>query len=137
MTYFYYKTNTWNSQPQISEETINLWKHLADKSNWRITQLPNGYYQTEYQDIEKDNWYDVTRRETIKGAEQAGMVGINVPIPVPVGHHSFGGWDDSLFGDTAIYGPEGMRFYTKQKVITSRWPDPTSSQVDLGFPQNS
>tara|TARA_Y100001938_G_scaffold144370_1_gene218811 strand:+ start:634 stop:924 length:291 start_codon:yes stop_codon:yes gene_type:complete len=71
MTYFYYKTNTWNSQPQISEETINLWKHLADKSNWRITQLPNGYYQTEYQDIEKDNWYDVTRRETIKGAEQA------------------------------------------------------------------
>ncbi len=71
MTYFYYKTNTWNSQPQISEETINLWKHLADKTNWRIVQLPNGYYQTEYQDIEKDNWYDVTRRETIKGAEQA------------------------------------------------------------------
>ena len=68
---------------------------------------------------------------------QAGMVGINVPIPVPVGYHSFGGWDDSLFGDTAMYGPEGMRFYTKQKVITSRWPDPTSSQVDLGFPQNS
>ena len=68
---------------------------------------------------------------------QAGMVGINVPIPVPVGYHSFGGWDDSLFGDTAMYGPEGMRFYTKQKVITSRWPDPTSSQVDLGFPQNT
>lgn len=68
---------------------------------------------------------------------QAGMVGINVSIPVPVGYHSFGGWDDSLFGDTAMYGPEGMRFYTKQKVITSRWPDPTSSQVDLGFPQNT
>ena len=68
---------------------------------------------------------------------QAGMVGINVPIPVPVGYHSFGGWDDSLFGDTAMYGPEGMRFYTKQKVITSRWPDPTSSQIDLGFPQNT
>ena len=44
------------------------------------------------------------------------MVGINVPIPVPVGYHSFGGWDDSLFGDTAMYGPEGMRFYTKQKL---------------------
>ena len=68
---------------------------------------------------------------------QAGMVGINVPIPVPVGYHSFGGWDDSLFGDTAMYGPEVMRFYTKQKVITSRWPDPTSSQIDLGFPQNT
>ena len=68
---------------------------------------------------------------------QAGMVGINVPIPVPVGYHSFGGWDESLFGDTAMYGPEGMRFFTKQKVITSRWPDPTTSQVDLGFPQNT
>ncbi|MEE2682457.1 MAG: CoA-acylating methylmalonate-semialdehyde dehydrogenase [Actinomycetota bacterium] len=68
---------------------------------------------------------------------QAGMVGINVPIPVPVGYHSFGGWDDSLFGDTAMYGPEGIHFFTKQKVITSRWPDPTSSQVDLGFPKNT
>ena len=77
-----------------------------------------------------------TAREFQKNV-QAGMVGINVPIPVPVGYHSFGGWDDSLFGDTAMYGPEGMRFYTKQKVITSRWPDPTSSQVDLGFPQNT
>ncbi len=67
---------------------------------------------------------------------QAGMVGINVPIPVPVGYHSFGGWDDSLFGDTAMYGPEGMHFFTKQKVVTSRWPDPTTSQVDLGFPRN-
>ena len=68
---------------------------------------------------------------------QAGMVGINVPIPVPVGYHSFGGWNDSLFGDTAMYGPEGMHFFTKQKVVTSRWPDPTTSQVDLGFPRNS
>ena len=72
MTYFYYKTNTWHSQPQISEETINLWKHLADKTNWRITQLPNGFYQTEYQGIDNDDtWYDVTRRETIEGAEKA------------------------------------------------------------------
>jgi hypothetical protein len=68
---FYYQTRTWNSQPQISEETINLWKHLAEKKNWRITQLPNGFYQTEYQDPNEDTWNDVTRRETIEGAEQA------------------------------------------------------------------
>ncbi len=66
----------------------------------------------------------------------AGMVGINVPIPVPVGYHSFGGWKDSLFGDTHMYGPEGVRFFTRAKVITSRWPDPATSSVDLGFPQN-
>ena len=68
---FYYQTRSWNSQPQISEETINLWKHLADKKNWRITQLPNGFYQTEYQDPNEDTWNDVTRRETIEGAEKA------------------------------------------------------------------
>jgi malonate-semialdehyde dehydrogenase (acetylating)/methylmalonate-semialdehyde dehydrogenase len=67
---------------------------------------------------------------------EAGMVGINVPIPVPVGYHSFGGWNDSLFGDSTMYGPEGMRFFTRPKVITSRWPDPSTSSVDLGFPQN-
>ena len=67
---------------------------------------------------------------------EAGMVGINVPIPVPVGYHSFGGWNDSLFGDTTMYGPEGLRFYTRPKVVTSRWPDPATSSVDLGFPQN-
>ena len=66
----------------------------------------------------------------------AGMVGINVPIPVPVGYHSFGGWKDSLFGDTTMYGPEGIRFYTKPKVMTTRWPDPATSSVDLGFPIN-
>ncbi len=66
----------------------------------------------------------------------AGMVGINVPVPVPVGYHSFGGWKDSLFGDTTMYGPEGIRFYTRAKVITSRWPDPAQSRVDLGFPTN-
>jgi hypothetical protein len=71
MTYFYYKTNTWgNSNPQVSEETINFWKHLVEKKNWRITQLPNGFYQTEYKDQE-DNWNDVTRRETIESAEAA------------------------------------------------------------------
>ncbi len=66
---------------------------------------------------------------------QAGMVGINVPIPVPVAYYSFGGWKDSLFGDTHIYGPEGINFYTRGKVVTSRWPDPATSKVDLGFPQ--
>jgi malonate-semialdehyde dehydrogenase (acetylating)/methylmalonate-semialdehyde dehydrogenase len=66
---------------------------------------------------------------------QAGMVGINVPIPVPVAYYSFGGWKNSLFGDTHIYGPEGIEFYTRGKVVTSRWPDPATSKVDLGFPQ--
>ena len=66
---------------------------------------------------------------------QAGMVGINVPIPVPVAYYSFGGWKSSLFGDAHVYGPEGINFYTRGKVVTSRWPDPATSQVDLGFPQ--
>ena len=66
---------------------------------------------------------------------QAGMVGINVPIPVPVAYYSFGGWKNSLFGDRHIYGPEGIDFYTRSKVVTSRWPDPKTSKVDLGFPQ--
>ncbi len=66
----------------------------------------------------------------------AGMVGVNVPIPVPVGYHSFGGWKQSLFGDTHMYGPEGIHFFTKAKVVTSRWPDPADSVVDLGFPRN-
>jgi malonate-semialdehyde dehydrogenase (acetylating)/methylmalonate-semialdehyde dehydrogenase len=66
---------------------------------------------------------------------QAGMVGINVPIPVPVAYYSFGGWKDSLFGDLHMYGPEGVQFYTRSKVITSRWPDPGTSKVDLGFPR--
>src|SRR5690348_1654413 len=64
-----------------------------------------------------------------------GMVGINVPIPVPVAYYSFGGWKNSLFGDLHIYGPEGIQFYTRGKVVTSRWPDPATSKVDLGFPQ--
>ncbi len=64
-----------------------------------------------------------------------GMVGINVPIPVPVAYYSFGGWKNSLFGDRHIYGPEGIDFYTRTKAVTSRWPDPATSRVDLGFPQ--
>jgi malonate-semialdehyde dehydrogenase (acetylating)/methylmalonate-semialdehyde dehydrogenase len=65
----------------------------------------------------------------------AGMVGVNVAIPVPVGFHSFGGWKSSLFGDSAMYGPEGIRFYTRPKVVTTRWPDPSTSEIDLGFPR--
>jgi malonate-semialdehyde dehydrogenase (acetylating)/methylmalonate-semialdehyde dehydrogenase len=65
----------------------------------------------------------------------AGMVGVNVPIPVPVAYYSFGGWKASLFGDTHMYGPEGVNFYTRAKVVTSRWPDPATSSVDLGFPR--
>jgi len=68
---FFYQTRSWGSQPQVSEDTINLWRHLSNKKSWRITQLPNGFYQTEYQGIEEDNWYDVTRRETIESAEAA------------------------------------------------------------------
>ena len=66
---------------------------------------------------------------------EVGMVGINVPIPVPMAYYSFGGWKASLFGDLHMYGPEGIQFYTRAKVVTSRWPDPASSKVDLGFPQ--
>jgi malonate-semialdehyde dehydrogenase (acetylating)/methylmalonate-semialdehyde dehydrogenase len=66
---------------------------------------------------------------------EAGMVGVNVPIPVPVGYYSFGGWKQSLFGDTHMYGPDGIHFYTRQKVVTARWPDPGTSAVDLGFPR--
>jgi malonate-semialdehyde dehydrogenase (acetylating)/methylmalonate-semialdehyde dehydrogenase len=67
---------------------------------------------------------------------EVGLVGINVPIPVPVAYYSFGGWKASLFGDLHMYGPEGVQFYTKAKVVTSRWPDPSTSKVDLGFPQS-
>jgi malonate-semialdehyde dehydrogenase (acetylating)/methylmalonate-semialdehyde dehydrogenase len=66
---------------------------------------------------------------------QAGMVGINVAIPVPVAYYSFGGWKASLFGDRHISGTEGVDFYTRTKAVTARWPDPATSAVDLGFPQ--
>jgi malonate-semialdehyde dehydrogenase (acetylating)/methylmalonate-semialdehyde dehydrogenase len=66
---------------------------------------------------------------------EVGMIGVNVAIPVPVSYYSFGGWRASLFGDTHMYGPEGIRFYTRAKVVTTRWPDPEASTVDLGFPR--
>ncbi|HEY1572374.1 MAG TPA: CoA-acylating methylmalonate-semialdehyde dehydrogenase [Pseudonocardiaceae bacterium] len=68
---------------------------------------------------------------------EVGMVGVNVPIPVPVSYYSFGGWKDSLFGDSHAYGPEGVHFFTRGKVITSRWLDPSHGGVNLGFPQNT
>jgi hypothetical protein len=75
MTYFYYNHRTWNTnanEAHIPESTIDMWKHVSKKSNWRITELPNGYFQTECKDIEdKETWKDVTRRETIEGAERA------------------------------------------------------------------
>src|SRR6195952_2912701 len=67
---------------------------------------------------------------------QVGMIGINVPIPVPVGYFSFGGWKDSLFGDTKAYGPDAVHFFTRQKAITSRWAAPSHGGINLGFPQN-
>ena len=72
MTFLYTRTNTWTSAPQPNEETIKLWEHITKKANRRIVQLPNGFLQTEYKDIDNpDTWIDVTRRETITGAEQA------------------------------------------------------------------
>ncbi len=72
MTYLYYKTSTYTGNLKPNETTINHWKHLAEKKNWRITQLPNGFYQTECLNPDKeDEWQDVTRRETIEGAETA------------------------------------------------------------------
>jgi malonate-semialdehyde dehydrogenase (acetylating)/methylmalonate-semialdehyde dehydrogenase len=68
---------------------------------------------------------------------EVGMVGINVPIPVPVAYYSFGGWKNSLFGDTHAYGADGVRFFTRGKVVTSRWLDPSHGGVNLGFPQNT
>ena len=72
MTYLYYKSSYTTNTTKPNEKTINQWKHLADKKNWRITQLANGFYQTEYQSPkDEDTWIDVTRRETLEGAEQA------------------------------------------------------------------
>jgi malonate-semialdehyde dehydrogenase (acetylating)/methylmalonate-semialdehyde dehydrogenase len=68
---------------------------------------------------------------------EVGMVGINVPIPVPVPYYSFGGWKSSLFGDAHAYGPEGVQFFTRAKVVTSRWLDPSHGGVNLGFPQHT
>lgn len=73
MTYYYYKTSTLNTgKPQVTEDKLAEWKHLADKKNWRITQLANGYYQTEVNNPnDQDKWVDITRRETLDGAEAA------------------------------------------------------------------
>jgi malonate-semialdehyde dehydrogenase (acetylating)/methylmalonate-semialdehyde dehydrogenase len=65
---------------------------------------------------------------------EVGMVGINVPIPVPMAWHGFGGWKRSLFGDTHAYGEEGVRFYTKQKSIMQRWPESTEKGAEFAMP---
>ena len=67
---------------------------------------------------------------------EVGMVGINVPIPVPVAYHSFGGWKNSLFGDTHAHGTEGVHFFTRSKVVTTRWADPSHRGLNLGLPQS-
>jgi len=67
---------------------------------------------------------------------EVGMVGVNVPIPVPVAYHSFGGWKSSIFGDAKAYGPQGVDFFTREKAVTSRWLDPSHGGINLGFPQN-
>jgi hypothetical protein len=67
----YYQTNTWTSQPQPTEKAVETWKHASNKANWRIVQLPNGFYQTEIKVPDEDSWKDITRRETIEGAEAA------------------------------------------------------------------
>nr|WP_300149723.1 aldehyde dehydrogenase family protein [Propionicimonas sp.] len=68
---------------------------------------------------------------------EAGMVGINVPVPVPMAYYSFGGWKNSLFGDSHAHGTEGVHFYTRSKTVTRRWPDPSHRGLSLGFPQNN
>jgi malonate-semialdehyde dehydrogenase (acetylating)/methylmalonate-semialdehyde dehydrogenase len=75
-----------------------------------------------------------TAREFVRNV-QVGMVGVNVPLPVPMAFHSFGGWKRSLFGDHHIYGPEGVRFYTRVKAIMQRWPDSASKGAEFSFPQ--
>tara|TARA_R100001443_G_scaffold9233_3_gene18808 strand:+ start:816 stop:1106 length:291 start_codon:yes stop_codon:yes gene_type:complete len=71
MTYYYYRSSTWGREPQaVPQETVSLWEKISQKENWRITQLPNGYYQAEYQDLDNE-WVDATRRETLEGAESA------------------------------------------------------------------
>jgi len=104
-----------------------------------------GSYQ-EAVDLVNDNYYgngvaiftrDGKSARQFEFDVEVGMVGVNVPIPVPIGAYSFGGWKKSLFGDTHIYGPESIHFYTRSKVVTTRWPEPSESQVNLGFPTNS
>jgi len=68
---------------------------------------------------------------------QVGMIGVNVPIPVPMSFYSFGGWKDSLFGDHHIHGPEGVKFYTRAKVVTTRWPDQAPDGAHMNFPTAS
>ena len=98
---------------------------LAGKHQGDVVHIPRGAIYTRDGGAARQFQFDV----------HVGMVGINVPIPVPVAYYSFGGWKASLFGDLNMYGPEGIQFYTRSKVVTARWPDPSTSSVDLGFPR--
>ena len=80
-----------------------------------------------------DNLLSIVTRSSF----EVGMVGINVPIPVPMAYYSFGGWKNSLFGDSHAHGTEGVHFFTRGKVVTSRWLDPSHGGINLGFPQNT
>jgi len=107
-----------------------------------VVRVPD--YDTALQLIRDNQWGNGAALFTQSGAAarrfelqaDAGMIGINVPVPVPVGSHSFGGWKNSLFGDTTMYGPEGVRFYTRAKVVTSRWPEQESAGLQMNFPTN-
>ena len=109
-----------------------------------LSVVRTDHYQDAIDLVNQNRWGNGTAVFTNDGGAarkfqteiEVGMVGINVPIPVPLGFYSFGGWKDSIFGDHAIYGPEGISFYTRQKVVISRWPDPIHRGVDLGFPQH-
>jgi malonate-semialdehyde dehydrogenase (acetylating) / methylmalonate-semialdehyde dehydrogenase len=108
-----------------------------------LSVVRTGTYAEAVELVERNPWGNGTAIFTRDGGAarafvrdvEAGMVGVNVPIPVPVAAYSFGGWNASLFGDLHAYGPDGIRFYTRTKVVTTRWPDPATSAVDLGSPR--
>ena len=80
---------------------------------------------------------DGNTARTFVSTVRAGMVGVNVPIPVPMAFHSFGGWKRSLFGDHHVHGPEGVRFYTRNKAVTTRWPSDDTISVDFSMPTHA
>jgi len=80
--------------------------------------------------------YPKSQDQVLHPQQRCCTVGINVPIPVPMAYYSFGGWKNSLFGDSHAHGTEGVHFFTRGKVVTSRWLDPSHGGINLGFPQN-
>ena len=86
--------------------------------------------------VDGDGEHDGGAARRFQHEVEVGMVGINVPIPTPMAYYSFGGWKNSLFGDTHAHGTEGIHFFTRTKAITTRWLDPSHGGLNLGFPQN-